>query len=64
MARATTRSDKQTGFALLFGLLGLGAALVMYASVAVLGDQLVSAWGFAAAMVSATVLIVAIHTSG
>lgn len=57
MARTEVTSDKGLGFGLLFGLLAVGGALGM---VAVPGG-LVAAWGFAAAVVAGSVLIVAVH---
>ncbi|WP_122089099.1 DUF7525 family protein [Halalkalicoccus subterraneus] len=58
MARTTqVTSDKGIGIGLLFGLLAAGGALAM---VAVPGG-LISAWGFAAAMIAGTILVVAVH---
>lgn len=50
-------SDKGLGLGMLFGLLAAGGALGM---VAVPGG-LVSAWGFAAAVLAGVVLVVAVH---
>jgi len=48
------------GFSMLFGLVGLLGAVVML--VAAFGDQQVlSGWGFAAAMVGASLLIAVLH---
>lgn len=55
-----TGTDKRVGLAALFGVLGLAGALVMF--VAALGeDQLLSGWGFAGAMLFATLLVAALH---
>ncbi len=48
------------GFSMLFGVVGLVGAVVML--VAALGDQLVlSGYGFAAAMLGATLVVAALH---
>lgn len=60
MTEATTGSDMGIGVAMLFGLLGIGGAVVMYAA-AVGHNQVLSAWGFAGAMTAAAILIAAIH---
>lgn len=53
-------SDKGIGFAVLFGLLAVASALVMY-----LGQGSdASGWGFAAAMVLGTLLVAGIHIYG
>lgn len=62
MAELTTGSDKEIGFAVLFGVLGLAGALTMYVG-AVSHSQLTAAWGFAVAMLAASVLVAAIHLS-
>lgn len=63
MAGVTTGSDKSVGFAALFGVLGLVGALAMYVG-AVVGSQDTAAWGFAGAMLAASVLVAAIHVYG
>lgn len=63
MAEVTTSSDREVGFAVLFGVLGLAGALAMYVG-AVSHDQLTAAWGFAGAMLAASVLVGAIHVYG
>jgi hypothetical protein len=63
MAEISTGSDKEVGFAVLFGLLGLVGALAMYVG-AVSGSQLTAALGFAGAMLAASILVVAIHVYG
>jgi hypothetical protein len=50
----------ELGIGMLFGLLGLGGAFVMYVA-ATEGDQVLSGWGFAAAMVAGAILISALH---
>ncbi|MEM4781545.1 MAG: hypothetical protein QXG03_08310 [Halalkalicoccus sp.] len=52
-----TASDKGLGLGLLFGLLAALGTVAMF----VAPGGLVGAWGFAAAMVAAMVLIVAVH---
>jgi peptidoglycan/LPS O-acetylase OafA/YrhL len=53
-------TDRRVGLAALFGVLGLAGAFVMF--VAALGDQqLLSGWGFAGAMLGATLLVAALH---
>ncbi|WP_129116990.1 DUF7525 family protein [Halegenticoccus tardaugens] len=54
MTTQATRTDMGIGFAVLFSLLAVGGALVMLAA----GDQLTTAWGFAAAMIAAAVAVV------
>lgn len=56
----SVQSDKGIGFAVLFGLLALGGALVMLAG----PGQMAKAWGFAAAMIAAMLSVVAIHAYG
>ncbi|PSQ24449.1 hypothetical protein BRD01_04110 [Halobacteriales archaeon QS_8_65_32] len=63
MAEISTGSDREVGFAVLFGLLGLVGALAMYVG-AVSGSQLTAALGFAGAMLAASILVVAIHVYG
>lgn len=56
----TQSSDRRMGFSMLFGLVGLLGAIVML--VASLGGQLaLSGWGFAAAMLGASLLVAALH---
>jgi len=56
----TQGSDRRMGFSMLFGLVGLLGAVVML--VAAIGGQLaLSGWGFAAAMLGASLLIAALH---
>jgi uncharacterized membrane protein (DUF485 family) len=58
MTDTAVQSDKAIGFGLLFGMLSLAGALVMY----VAADQQVTAgWGFALAMLAAALSITAIH---
>ncbi|MFB6117655.1 hypothetical protein [Halosegnis sp.] len=60
MATETGSSDRRLGFSMLFGVLGVGGAVVMLAA-ALEGQQALSGWGFAAAMLAATLLIVALQ---
>jgi len=56
----TQGSDRRMGFSMLFGLVGLlGAAVMLVAAVG--GQQALSGWGFAAAMLGASLLIAALH---
>lgn len=55
-------SDKGLGLGLVFGVVGLLAALVMYAA-GLAHAQLVSGWAFAAAMLAGSVLVAAVHLS-
>lgn len=53
-------TDKELGFAVLFGALGvLGALLMVLASMD--GAQVLAGWGFAAAMAAATLAVAALH---
>ena len=53
-------TDRRLGFSVLFGILGVGGAALMLA--ASLDDQQVlSGWGFAAAMLAGTLLVVALQ---
>jgi hypothetical protein len=48
------------GYSVLFGLVGLlGAAVMLVAAVG--GQQILSGWGFAAAMVGGVLLVTALH---
>jgi hypothetical protein len=58
MAETATWSDKALGLGLLFGLLGIAGAVVMYVAAA---DQLTAGWGFALAMLFGGLSIAAIH---
>lgn len=60
MVESAPATDMEMGLAMLFGLLGLGGAFVMYTA-ATGGDQVLSGWGFAAAMLAGSVLIAALH---
>lgn len=60
MVESAPTSDMEMGLAMLFGLLGLGSAFVLY--VAATGhNQVLSGWSFAAAMIAGTILITALH---
>ena len=53
-------TDRRLGFSVLFGILGVGgAALMLTASLD--GQQILSGWGFAAAMLAGTLLVVALQ---
>lgn len=53
-------SDKEIGFAVLFGALGvLGALAMLFASVG--GTQVMAAWGFAFAMAASTLAVTVFH---
>lgn len=56
----TQDSDRRMGFSMLFGLVGLLGAVVMLVA-AVGGQQALSGWGFAAAMLGASLLIAVLH---
>lgn len=53
----TVQSDKGIGFAVLFSLVTLGGAAVLFAG----PTQLMRAWGFALAMIAAALVIVGTH---
>jgi hypothetical protein len=53
-------SDKGLGFGLLFGVLGaVGAGVMLVAALD--GMQVLSGWGFAAAMVAGALAVAALH---
>ena len=58
MADTATWTDKSLGLGLLFGLLGVAGAVVMYVAAA---DQLTAGWGFALAMLFGGLSVAAIH---
>ncbi|WP_254537600.1 DUF7525 family protein [Halomarina litorea] len=63
MTESASGTDMEMGLAMVFGLLGIGGAFVMY--VAATGhDQVLSGWGFAAAMLAGGILIAALHLYG
>ena len=57
MAEHAVQSDKGIGFAVLFSLVALGGAGMMFAA----PGQLTKAWGFALAMTAAAIAIVGTH---
>ncbi|QCJ48136.1 MULTISPECIES: DUF7525 family protein [Haloprofundus] len=57
MATQTTQTDMGIGVAMLFSVLALVGAAVMLVG----PDQLTQAWGFAGAMVAASLAVVAVH---
>lgn len=56
-------TDRGVGVAVLFALLGLLGALITFGG-ALAHNQLIAAWGFAAAMVAGAILIAGIHLAG
>lgn len=58
MAETATGSDKAVGLGMLFGLLGVAGAVVMYVAAA---DQVTAGFGFALAMLAGSLAIAAIH---
>lgn len=62
MASASA-SDKAVGLGVLFAVLGLVGALVMYVG-AVGHDQVAAGWGFALAMTAGALLVTALHVYG
>lgn len=56
MSTMTDGTDMGTGFAILFGLLAAASALLM-----LVGEELVSAFGFGAAVFFGLLLVVALH---
>ena len=57
METGSVDSDKAVGSSMAFGLLALLGALLMYGG----ETQLLRAWGFAAAMITAALCVVAIQ---
>ncbi|WP_224269270.1 DUF7525 family protein [Haloprofundus salinisoli] len=57
MATQTTRTDMGIGIAMLFSMLTLVGAAVMLAG----PNQFTQAWGFAGAMVAASLAVAAVH---
>jgi uncharacterized membrane protein YeaQ/YmgE (transglycosylase-associated protein family) len=53
-------TDRRMGFSMLFGLVGLLGAVVMLVA-ALGGQQVLSGWGFAAAVGGAVLLVAALH---
>lgn len=60
MTESASGSDMELGLAMVFGALGVVGALVMYVA-ATGGDQVLSGWGFAGAMLAGGILIAALH---
>ena len=59
MTETAQVTDEQIGYTAIFGLLAIAGAVAMY-----LGEEVMephAGWGFAAAIVFGTLLIVAIH---
>lgn len=56
----SNRTDRRLGFSMLFTVIGVGGAVVMMAA-SLNGQQLLSGWGFAVAMLAASLLIVALQ---
>jgi len=62
MARTET-SDKGFGLGILFGIVAVAGAGALLAT-SLDGQQVLSGWGFAGAMIAACVAIVAVHAYG
>lgn len=58
MADTAIRSDKAIGLGLVFGALAVLGSVVMYVAAA---QQVVAGWGFALAVLAASVAVAAIH---
>ncbi len=58
MAETGLQSDKSLGLGLVFGIVAIIGALVMYIASA---DQLTTGWGFALAMIAGSIAIAVIH---
>jgi hypothetical protein len=58
MTDTALQTDKSLGLGLLFGLVTLAGAAVMYVASA---DQTTAGWGFALAMVAGAIAVSAIH---
>lgn len=58
MSQSATASDKAVGLGLLFGLLAVGGAMVMFV---LSTEQVLAGWGFALAIVAGALAIGAIH---
>jgi zinc transporter ZupT len=58
MAETASRSDKAVGLGVLFGVVSLIGAVVMYVAAA---DQVTAGWGFALAMLAGGLSVTAIH---
>ncbi|MFC7115629.1 hypothetical protein ACFQH2_12695 [Natronoarchaeum sp. GCM10025703] len=57
-------TDKETGYAILFGVLATISAAVMYVGATSLAPQLVGAFGFAAVLVFGALTILSIQIYG
>ncbi|WP_138007019.1 DUF7525 family protein [Halalkalirubrum salinum] len=57
MATGTVKSDKAIGIGMAFTALTLLGVVLMYAG----ETQLLKAWGFAAAMIAASIAVVGLH---
>jgi len=57
METGSVDSDKALGISMAFGVLAVVGALLMFGG----ATQLMRAWGFAAAMITAGLCVVAIH---
>ena len=58
MTEAGLQTDKSLGLGLVFGIVAVLGALVMYIAAA---DQLTAGWGFALAMIAASIAVAVIH---
>jgi hypothetical protein len=59
----STTNDRQVGYGLLFGLLGVGGAFVMYVA-SVNGNQPLSGLAFGAAVLAGALAVAAVHLYG
>jgi len=57
MAETGLQSDKSLGLGLVFGIVAIIGALVMF----IASDQLTTGWGFALAMIAGSIAVAAIH---
>jgi hypothetical protein len=53
-------SDRGVGLGMLFGIVAVGGAFALLVT-SLQGQQVLSGWGFAAAMVAAALAVVAVH---
>jgi len=58
MTETAVGSDKAIGLGLIFGLLSIAGALVMYVAVT---DQVTAGFGFALAMIAGSIAVSVIH---
>lgn len=63
MTDTAQATDEQMGFTVIFGILALVGALLMYFGALEGGLALSAGWGFAAAVLFGTAVVVAIHAT-